>query len=96
LRWLRGRSKDVGPNRTGLPKSCCRKRHPDDFGSTPRPVAEGFIEHEMGAGGTYSALAGAIWWAWDSLSFDAAVRRGREAGVTLTEPRAGLTLTVDP
>lgn len=61
-----------------------------------RSVAEGFFEREVGAGGTYSGLAGAIWRAWDSLSFDAAVRHGREDGVTLTELLAGLTWTVDP
>jgi hypothetical protein len=56
-----------------------------------RPVAEVFVESERARPTTTSVLAGAIWRARDSLSFDAAVRFAREAGVATTELRLGLT-----
>jgi hypothetical protein len=56
-----------------------------------RPVAEGFFEREVGVATLYSGLVGAIWSARENLSFDAAVRRGKDDGTTFTEVRAGLT-----
>ena len=57
-----------------------------------RPVAELFAERELGAGETtYSALAGAIWSAAESLSVDGALRLAREQGARSLEVRVGFT-----
>lgn len=56
-----------------------------------RPVAEAFVETERGAPTTVSGLVGAIWRVREGLSFDAAVRLARAAGLDTTELRLGLT-----
>jgi hypothetical protein len=59
-----------------------------------RPVAEAAVERERGEPATVTGLAGAIWRASEALSFDAAVRVGRAAGVATTEVRLGFTWSV--
>jgi|SRR5579859_12379 len=56
-----------------------------------RPVVEGFFEREVDVETIGTGLAGFIWKARDNLSFDAAVRAGRAADLTLVEVRAGFT-----
>ncbi len=58
---------------------------------TVRPVAELFAEREFEEGSTYSALAGAIWPASDSFTFDGGVRFASEEGRAAIEVRAGVT-----
>jgi hypothetical protein len=48
----------------------------------------------VGTGAELGALAGAIWQASDTLSFDFGVRRARMEGLWSTEVRAGLTLSI--
>lgn len=59
-----------------------------------RPVAELFLDHELAAGTTYSALLGAIWRARDGLSFDLGARAALAADVPVLELRAGLTWAI--
>jgi hypothetical protein len=59
-----------------------------------RPVAELTYTRQVGTGAELGALAGAIWQASDTLSFDFGVRRARMEGLWSTEVRAGLTLSI--
>ncbi len=59
-----------------------------------RPVVELFIDHELTAGTTYSALLGAIWRARDGLSFDLGARAALASDVPVLEARAGLTWAI--
>ncbi len=58
---------------------------------TVRPVAEVFVESERHVPTTVSGLLGTIWRVSEGLSLDGAVRLAREAGVSTTEIRLGLT-----
>jgi hypothetical protein len=57
-----------------------------------RPVGELFVEHEFVANvTTWSALAGAIWRATDSVDLDVGLREARIGDERATEVRLGLT-----
>ncbi|MEW6267831.1 MAG: hypothetical protein AB1689_00870 [Thermodesulfobacteriota bacterium] len=56
-----------------------------------RPVAEMFVEKQIGGELVVSGLAGAIWRVTDELSFDLAFRRAGESGTSVDELRAGFT-----
>jgi|SoiMethySBSTD1v2_1073268.scaffolds.fasta_scaffold02443_6 hypothetical protein len=58
---------------------------------TVRPVAELFAEREFEEGSTYSALAGAIWPASESFTFDGGIRFASEEGRAAIEVRGGVT-----
>jgi hypothetical protein len=57
-----------------------------------RPVAEVFVEDEIGAARTVSGLVGAIWQVNDKLSFDVGFREALTAGHPVSEIRAGFTI----
>jgi hypothetical protein len=57
-----------------------------------RPVAEVFVEDEVGVARTVSGLVGAIWQVNDKLSFDVGVREALTAGHPVSEIRAGFTI----
>jgi hypothetical protein len=57
-----------------------------------RPVAEVFVEDEVGVARTVSGLIGAIWQVDDKLSFDVGVREALTAGHPVSEIRAGFTI----
>jgi hypothetical protein len=61
-----------------------------------RPVAEVTVDQEVNGPRTRSALAGLIWRARETLSFDLGVRYGRSGDESIREIRAGLTWTVPP
>jgi hypothetical protein len=56
-----------------------------------RPVAEFFVEKELGRFDTVSALVGLIWQARDDLSFDVGLRHALTNGRPVNEVRAGMT-----
>jgi hypothetical protein len=60
---------------------------------TVRPVAEIFAEGERDSSNVASALAGAIWRVNGALSLDVGLRRERAGDTTISEVRAGLTVT---
>jgi hypothetical protein len=60
-----------------------------------KPVLELFSEDDLAGPFAATVLAGVIWLASDSLSFDAAVRVGRAAGQPLLEGRLGLTFAIE-
>lgn len=57
-----------------------------------RPVAEVFVEDEVGVARTVSGLVGAIWQVNDKLSFDVGFREALTAGQPVSEIRAGFTI----
>jgi hypothetical protein len=57
-----------------------------------RPVAEVFVEDEVGVANTVSGLVGAIWQVNDKLSFDVGFRQALTAGHPVSEIRAGFTI----
>ncbi len=59
-----------------------------------RPVAEAYVEAQRGAATTVSMLAGAIWRASETLSFDAALRAARTGADPVYEVRLGFTWDV--
>jgi hypothetical protein len=60
-----------------------------------KPVLELFSEDDLAGPFAATVLAGVIWLASDSLSFDAGLRIGRAAGQPLSEGRLGLTFAID-
>lgn len=60
---------------------------------TVRPVAEVFAEGERDSPNVISVLAGAIWRLNDDLSLDVGLRRAQAGDTTISEARAGLTVT---
>ncbi len=59
-----------------------------------RPVMEVLSEHDRGGISTRSLLLGMVWKHDEDLAFDAAVRKARSGGESLTELRFGLTWSV--
>jgi hypothetical protein len=59
-----------------------------------RPVAEVFVEQQVGGGRTRSNLFGAIWRIRDGLSFDLGVRQAHVGSEGVHEVRLGLTWSV--
>jgi len=57
-----------------------------------RPVAELFVEDEVGVARTVSGLVGAIWQVDDKLSFDVGFREALVGGHPVSEIRAGFTV----
>ncbi len=57
-----------------------------------RPVAEVFVEDEVGVARTVSGLIGAIWQVDDKLSLDVGFREAVTAGHPVSEIRAGFTI----
>jgi len=57
-----------------------------------RPVAEFFVEDEVGVARTVSGLVGAIWQVNDKLSFDVGFREALTGGHPVSEIRAGFTV----
>ena len=62
---------------------------PDDW--KVRPVAEFVTQRTSGEARINSVLLGAIWKKSEHLSFDVALRRGRDGGENISEIKAGLT-----
>ncbi len=60
-----------------------------------RPVAEVFVEDEVGVARTVSGLVGAIWQVNDKLSFDVGLREAITGGHPVSEIRAGFTIGFD-